>query len=283
MRLGICVGNITTGLKQLGATWAYGVRRNSLSDDFWHLPAGIEFVPLVFEDTPRDDWARFAGWTHYGGYWLIGNEPHTDWDNHRPIAEIARVFEWQMNFIRAFDPNAKFIVTTSTQGQTPYNPHSPTENFTDALWSALPALTRAKVAGFHMHIYPRWISDDPAERWDARKFVAYVRRMRRWMREQGIEHRELWVSEMGYEGFLAEQDYARCVTYLDELLRHKFLNDKLTRFAFYVATESAADGGSNGYLPLLDAAGQLTGLGATYLLRAQQQSPTTDDTANATQ
>lgn len=265
MKLGICVGTVTSGLTQLNTQWAYGVGSNSLSDEFKAMPVGIEFVPLVFENEPQANWERFIYWENYAGYWLIGNEPHTDWDGNKTAAEVAPIFAEQIDAITKMDANAKCIVTVSTQGQTPYNPHFPNENFIGDCWKLFSPETRAKVAGFHMHIYPRWISDDPVERWEIKNFVAYPRRMKRWMKEQGIADRELWISEMGYEGFLIE-DYAKCITYLYKLLGNRWMNANIARFAFYVGTERIGVGGSNGYLPLLNTDGQMTGLGATYFL-----------------
>jgi len=260
---GYCAGQANNSLEKLGGKWAYGVFQNAMSDEMLLLPTGVEFVPLTFEFSPNESWSRFTKWESYKGNWLIGSEPHTDWDNYRPIPEIANIFMSQMKYIKTFDANAKFIVTCSTQGQLPYNPHSQ-NNFIDALWKFFPQEYKDMTTGFHCHLYPRWRSDDPKIRWSVKYLVEYVRKLRRWMTENGVGDKELWMSEFGYEGYFEYPDYGKCVRYLRRLVNNKYLSENLTRFAFYVANNRDGNGGSNGYLPLLDESGELTRLGFVY-------------------
>lgn len=264
MRYGICAGRVIPELAHLNIDWAFGTAENSLADEFQHLPRGIEYVPLTFEQEPRAEWRRFVTWDCYNHYWLIGNEPHTDWDNQRPIADVAQVFVRQMEFIKTFDRDAKFIVTCSTQGQLPYNRHSP-QNFIGDLWTHLPREIKNQVAGFHVHIYPRWISDDPAVRWNPQLFIRYLRKLRFWMDAQELLDREFWVSEFGFEGYFADApaDYVRCMDYTRALLAHARLQEWVTRFAFYA---SHAMPSTNWYCGALDEKNNLTGLGAMWRL-----------------
>jgi hypothetical protein len=259
MRLGACVGTVTPELANLNLDWAFGVYANAMADEFKNQP--FEFVPLTFENEPNVEWTKFVTWSNYGGYWLIGNEPHTAWDNNRPVADVAQVFMRQMEYIRGFDPSAKFIVTCSTQGQVPYNRHSD-QNFIGGVWNTFTPKFRRWTRGFHMHIYPRWISDDDNIRWDYRYFTRYVRGLRRWMDEQQILAREIWISEFGFEREFAGD--ARGVNYVRDVLNSRYLGWYVDRLAFYVATERDGSGGSNGYLPLLDANGNLTDLGRVW-------------------
>lgn len=269
MKLGICVGTVSPALSKLKFEWAYGVAANALSDEFLSLPKDIEFVPLTFENEPQAFWKRFLLWEQYQHYWLIGSEPRTNWDNNKTVEQIAPIFMRQMDYIKGFDPDAKFIVTCSTQGQFPYNRHS-NLNFIGDLWALFPQQYRDWTTGFHMHIYPRWISDDPNIRWSVRYLVDYIRAMRRWMNENDVSDRELWISEFGFEQeFSAEnnpKDYANCVTYLKKLLRNQRINEWVTRLAFYVGTErpNSDGGGSNYYLPLLDMDGTVNALGKVW-------------------
>lgn len=270
MITGACVGTVVPALTQLKLKWVYGVSANAMSDEFLALPEGIEFVPLTFENLPNETWSRFLGWGSYQGYWLIGSEPHTNWDGNKSVTEIAPIFMAQMDYIKAFDPNAKFIVTCSTQGQLPYNWHYPDENFIGDLWALFPSEYRDRVTGFHMHIYPRWSSGDLVKAWQVRTTVKYLRRMRLWMQQNNVLDKELWLSEVGFEEQFgpdnSASDYARCAEYLRKLLKNKNVNAWLTRLAFYVATPRANNdgGGSNNYLPLLNEIGELTTLGNVW-------------------
>lgn len=269
MKLGTCVGTVSPSLSKLKFDWAYGVAANSLSDEFLGLSKNIEFVPLTFENEPQKSWERFVSWESYKHYWTIGSEPRTAWDGNKTIEQVAPIFMRQMDYIKGFDPEAKFIVTCSTQGQFPYNHHSE-ENFIGDLWALFPQQYRDWTTGFHMHIYPRWISDDPHIRWAVRYSVNYIRAMRRWMKENNVLDRELWISEFGFEQEFSPEnsaeDYKHCVDYLNKLLRNQRVNEWITRFAFYVSTERPNNdgGGSNHYLPLLNTSGELSELGKVW-------------------
>lgn len=267
MKLGACVGTVTPALAQLNLQWSFGVGANSMSDEFKNQ--SYEFVPLTFESDPAVqalNWERFLTWENYGHYWLVGNEPCGAWDNFKPASEVAAIFVRQMDYVLGFDADAKFILTCGTQGQLPYQWHNKNAPLVGELWRNIPKRLRKKIRGFHMHIYPRWVSDDPTQRWNAKYFVRYVKGLRRWMGENGAAGREIWVSEFGFEGYFADDanEYARCAQYVKDVLTNKFLNKNVTRLAFYVANTRTGTDGSNGYCPLLDENGALTDLGKLW-------------------
>lgn len=275
MRKGIVVGSMEPLLLlnngfapasvALDSDWASGVGANWDSDEMKLLPEGFKFVPMTAENL-NPTWQRITTWANYEGYWQVGNEPRTDWDGNKSVAEVAPIFMNQMDLIKSFDPDAKFIVTCSTQGQTPYNRHNKDANFIGEIWNLFPPKYRNWTTGFHMHIYPRWISDDPAIRWDVRYFTRYVRGLKRWMTERGIPDKEIWITEFGFEGMFADDaaEYQHCVDYVRDVLKSDYLNRTVKRIAFYVATEREGAGGSNGYLPLLFPGGVRNALGEMW-------------------
>ena len=264
---GVCIGDVTPALAQLGAPWCFGVGAIATNDVMCDAPA--EFVPLTFESDPAVqalNWERFLTWDNYAHNWLVGNEPCGAWDNFKPASEVAAIFVRQMDYVLGFDADAKFILTCGTQGQLPHQWHNDNPPLVGELWKNLPKRLRKKISGFHMHIYPRWVSDDPAIRWDVKYFVHYIKGLQRWLVENGITRKEIWVSEFGFEGYFADnaEDYARCVQYVKDLLGNKFLQRNVARLAFYVASERTGPDGSNSYLPLLDPTGNLTALGKIW-------------------
>jgi|GEM_PF-3903094 len=266
MRLGACIGTVTPAVAQLNLKWAFGVYANAMSAEFLNLPPSVEFVPLTFENKPNASWAKIVENPNYQSEILIGSEPCGGWDNYRDPRDVANDYVAQMRALREIDPQAKFILTAGTQGQLPYNRHNRDTPLIESLWTNIPDDLRELIPAVHCHIYPRWISDDPDERWNVQNFARYIRGLRRWLRENGLGERKIWVSEFGFEGYFADdpKEYTRCVKYTRELLAHPKIRRWCARLAFYPATERSGSGGSNGYLSLLDENGALTGLGRVW-------------------
>lgn len=270
MELGVCVGNVNKNLAVLHAKYAFGTNSISLSPSVWEsLPDGMLYVPCTFEVMlSENDCKKIVACSKYSGDWIIGSEPRTAWDNNNPADVVAKRFDYQIANIKKVDPNAKIIITCSTQGQLPNNPHS-NQNFIGDLWGFLSEYSKANTDGLHCHIYPRWISDDDSIRWNVKFFNQYLRQIRAWMNQNGLSGKELWVTETGFEGFFGDDpfEYEKCVDYLGRLLDNKYTNT-LDRLFFYPANNGYGAGGTNGYLPLLDDNGLLTGLGSVFRAKA---------------
>ena len=275
MKLGACVGTVTPELAQLNLQWAFGVGANSMSDEFKNQ--SYEFVPLTFEQVPQAWWSKFLLWTNFKHFWMLGNEPCTANDGNKTPAEVARLLADQMKFINdMYAANGltvapKFILTLGTQGQAPNNPYNNNVPLIESLLTARSTVDKLiikrnmydNIFGFHFHYYPRWRSDNDAVRWDVQEFVNHANGCRDWIEtwNSGVfAGKKLWCSELGFEGYF-EGD-PRPAQYLTAVLPK--LNGCLDRFAFYVASGRVGPDGSNNYLPLLDAGGELTDLGNAW-------------------
>lgn len=202
-----------------------------------------------------------------GGYWLIGNEPEGAGQDDTGLSDAAaKMYRQAVDFIKIYDPRAKFIVGGWYSLKTNDN-----QNWVRTLKNKWPIFGRGgsslcnDITGFHFHGYA--FPNSTTGEYDLNYWKNLI--------DTGLDFllgsemcpgKEIWITEYGsLNGDKNDPASVRALSRaMEGMTNYLELNRYVTRYAWFYAIDGGAS--VENWLPgLFSAEGEIKPLGITYM------------------